>query len=205
MKVLFSRAQASSNSFISVLFLTLLLSACGGGGGGSTPSGPTERQGVFLDSAVEGLTYTTGGITRTTGAGGTFLYEPGATITFSIGDIVIGTVNAQSVITPVDLVPGALDETNATVVNIVRFLMSIDDDGDPDIDGIQITPAVIAAAAGQNIDFTLSTDAFAADSAVINAIAALTSATTSGTGPLTSVLDAQSHLSDTLLSSMALF
>ena len=195
--------RTSLLSLIYFFFITLLLSACGGGGGGSTPAGPTEREGVFLDSAVEGLTYTTGGTTSTTGPGGTFLYMPGATVTFSIGDIVIGTASGQDVITPVALVPGAADETDPTVVNIVRFLISIDDDGDPGVDGIKITSAVIAAAAGQSLDFTLSTDAFAADADVINAVAALTAVTTSGISTLATVADAQTHLNETLLSSMA--
>lgn len=171
----------------------LTLSACGGGDGETTPS---ELQGVFLDSAVAGLAYSSGSLSGTTGAEGSFLYEQGATITFKVGDIVVGTANGQAVMTPVSLVPGAVDENDPTVTNIVQFLLTIDDDGDP-ANGIQITPAISTAATGQSLDFTLND--FDTNPNVLNVIALLTS----GTSTLVSELVAQTHLNDTLLSIMA--
>ena len=51
-------------------------------------------------------------------------------VTFSVGGVALGTVAAEEVITPVDLVPDGTTDTPA-VQNIVRFLMMLDDDGDP--------------------------------------------------------------------------
>jgi hypothetical protein len=189
---------------LGLCFITL--AACGGGGGGDgggiTPSGPTILQGVFLDSAVEGLAYSSGGQSGTTDASGTFSYEQGATITFKVGDIVLGTANAQSIMTPISLVSGAVDETNPIVINIVRFLMTIDDDNDPS-NGIQITTAVLNAATGQSLDFTLDISAFGSDSNVLNVIALLTAATSSGASPLVSEQVAQNHLNNTIMSNFS--
>ena len=181
-------------SFIILSFF--VLSACGGGGGGTTSSGPTTQQGVFLDSAVAGLSYSSGSQSGVTGADGSFLYEQGATVTFKVGDIVIGTAPAQAIMTPISLVPGATDETDPTVANIVQFLMSIDGDGDP-TNGIQISTAVTTAAAGQSLDFSLSD--FDSNTSVLNAIALLTS----GASTLATESDAQAHLNDTLMSNLA--
>lgn len=187
-------------NYLSVLFISFSLVACGGGG--TTPSAPTVLQGVFLDSVVEGLTYTSVSQSGTTDANGTFNYVQGETITFKVGDIVIGTATAKGVMTPISLVSVATDETNPTVINIVRFLLTIDDDNDP-TNGIQITAAVDAASIAQSLDFTLSTSAFSSDANILNVIALLTSASTSVTSTLVSESVAQIHLNNTLLTTMA--
>ncbi|HEB85813.1 MAG TPA: hypothetical protein ENI68_02200 [Gammaproteobacteria bacterium] len=178
------------------------LASCGGGGGGNNNSGPTTQQGVFLDSVVEGLQYTSVSLTGTTDASGIFSYEVGSTVTFKVGDIVIGTAPGASIITPVSLVPGAVDETDPTVTNIVRFLLTIDDNADPS-DGIEVTSAMQTAAAGASVDFASST--FDLDTAATDALAAITNASPNGGGlrPFVSSGFAQTHFSDTLLSTMA--
>ena len=125
------------------LFLVITLFGCGGGGGGSpappvTPP-PVTTTGVFLDSAVEGLTYQSGSNpSGTTDANGTFMYMPGEILTFSIGGVVLGTLpDGAPVITPFDF-GGAAE-------NIARFLQTLDADGDPS-NGIDITAAAAALA-----------------------------------------------------------
>ena len=195
----FKTVNQRTNLFaLFLVSLLLLLSACGGGGGTGTAAGPTQLTGVFVDSAVAGMAYSSGSITGITGADGTFLYEQGATVTFTIGDIVVGTGIGQAVMTPVSLVTGAVDETNPTVTNIVQFLLTLDEDGIPG-NGIQISAAVSAAAIGQNIDFTL-TD-FDNNSTVVNAVALLTPLTSSGLRTLVSESVAQDHLNATLAGS----
>jgi len=183
-----------------LLFLTLGLNGCGGGGSGGGSTTPTTSQGKFIDAAVEGITYTSGSTTGTTSADGTFTYESGKSVTFSIGGITLGTVSGSAIITPVQLVSGATNQTNATVTNIVQFLLSIDDD-DNASNGIQITPAITAAAASLSIDFTSST--FDLDVSVTNAIVALTGASSTGLRGLVTESFAQSHLSDSLFSLIA--
>jgi hypothetical protein len=183
---------------LGAMLLLVGLVACGGGNNNSEPA---TQQGVFLDSVVQGLQYTSGSLMGTTDASGMFIYEAGGTVTFKVGDIVIGTAPGASIITPVSLVSGAVDETDPTVTNIVRFMLTIDDDGDPS-NGIQVTGSIQAAATGLSVDFSSST--FDLDTAAIDALVALTDA--SPRGVQTSYVpsgDAQVHLSDTLLSTMA--
>jgi hypothetical protein len=76
-------------------------------------------------------------------------------IDFYLGDIHLGGSLGASIITPVDLVPGALDETNPVALNIARFLQSLDDDLTPD-NGILIIPAIANAAIGKSLNFSSS-------------------------------------------------
>ncbi len=116
----------------------------------------TSATGVFRDSTVAGLGYSSGSHSGVTDSEGRFTYDIGQSISFSVGSIPLGTVAiAKQLITPVDLV--ANGTVSATyVVNVVRFLMMLDQDGDPS-NGIQISAAVTAAATSwAPIDFTTS-------------------------------------------------
>lgn len=184
---------------LAILFSSLfaiLMTACGGGGGGGTSSS-TPQQGVFLDSAVNGMTYTSASHSGITDANGTFDYEPGERITFSIGGIEIGTAIAASTLTPISLVPGAADETHPTVVNITRFLLTLDEDNNP-ANGILISDATRLAAETLTIDFSKSITDFEIASDLVTAISILTSSTT-----LISSTEAQNHLKSTILSTLA--
>ena len=145
----------------------LILTACSDGG--SSSSEPNEQQGVFIDSAVEGVTYTTPTRSGTTDSNGTFAYLFGEVVTFSIGGITLGSAVGQPQLTPIDLVPGAIDATDQQVTNILRFVQSLDADSDPS-NGINIPAAALANAVGQTLDFNQATVAFEADA---NALLAL--------------------------------
>jgi len=145
----------------------LILTACSDGV--SSSSGSNAQQGVFIDSAVEGVTYTTPTRSGTTDSNGTFVYLFGEVVTFSIGGITLGSAVGQPQLTPIDLVPGAIDATDQQVTNILRFVQSLDADSDPS-NGISIPAAVLANAAGQTLDFNQATVAFEADA---NALLAL--------------------------------
>lgn len=175
----------------------VLLTACGGGGGGDDPGdGPgVESTGYFIDSAVEGMRYvTSSGISGVTDASGAFLYGTGDTVTFYIGDIEVGQAAGTAVLTPVSLVPGAVDETNATVTNIARFLQSLDSDGNAD-NGITISAAVATAATGQSIDF--SSAAFDAEGAAL--VESLRTTAYGDGGTLVDAATASAHLQGSLL------
>ncbi len=174
-------------STCSALVLFSLFS-CGGSGGSN------EGTGRFIDAPVGGMTWTSGDLTGVTDTNGTFFFRPSTPVTFSMGNIILGTVQGSSVVTPIDLVPGAVDETNTTVINILRFMQSIDADGIP-ANGID---ASNTAGAPTNIDFTQSTTAFAADTTLTALLASLP-----GTPSLVSISQAQTHFQSGLLQELA--
>jgi hypothetical protein len=112
--------------------------------------------GAFRDLTVTGLGYQSGTHGGLTDGHGQFTYEGGQSITFRVGGVSLGTISAPTTrITPLDLVANGTGASNA-VLNVVRFLMMLDQDGDAS-NGIQISPAVTAAAAGwAPVDFETS-------------------------------------------------
>lgn len=117
----------------------LSIAGCDTGGGHGVLVTPEDTgQGRFLDSPVEGLQYASPSWAGITEAGGTFFYQGGEAVTFFVGNVTLGTTAAKDIITPLDLVPGAENTTNPAVINISRFLQSLDLDGDPS-NGILIT------------------------------------------------------------------
>lgn len=150
---------------------------------------PRAKWGVFLDSAVEGLAYLSGEQAGFTDKDGKFCYDEGESVTFKIGDIVLGTVLAKSTMTPLDLVPDAQSYKDTTVTNILRFLQTLDDDKNPN-NGILIEPYV-----GYNaeVDFALSQEAFEA------AAEPIIDGTFSDDRDLVSVEEAQQHFRFTLV------
>lgn len=92
--------------------------------------------GVFLDSPVSGLSYSTRGISSFTDKDGVFKYYDGEAITFYLGNTILGTAKGSSVITPLDLSGSA-----SGVVNRLSFLQSLDSDENA-ANGIEIDQAV---------------------------------------------------------------
>lgn len=167
---------------------------------GCSSSDSSQRNGTFLDSAVEGLTFMTESSSGVTGASGTFSFNPGEEVTFSIGGIVLGTAPARTIMTPVDLVDGAVDERDPTVTNITRTLISLDEDNDP-TNGITINPQLADALADISVDFNQDASGFEQDPAVMEMMRIaneLYEATGSTERTICSVTEAQEHLGDTL-------
>jgi len=172
--------------------LLLTLTACGGGGGGdstTTTATETVSTGAFIDSAVEGLQYETATRSGTTNSLGEYDYLAGETVTFSIGGIVLGSTIAGPVVTPLSLVPDATSATNPVVTNIVRLLLSLDSDGDPD-NGITISSDVTTAANDLTVDFSVAD--LSADDGITRLLNNLQSLT------LVSESVAQNHFNQTL-------
>lgn len=163
-----------------------------------TAEGCTSAQaqpGLFLDSAVGGIHYQSGNLSGITDPQGKFEFEPKATVQFVIGDIVLGTATAQAVMTPVNLVSGATSAEHPTVLNLARFLQTLDDDGDPS-NGITISSKVYEAAKGKTVVFNTSEADF--EGKVSALIQTLTSLTTVGDRPLIPREKALEHLKNTL-------
>jgi hypothetical protein len=143
------------------VFIAFCTVSCGGGGSSTSsaqdiPIPVVETQpmvftGIFLDSAVEGLSYetaTNNGITNVTGE---FTYQANENVIFSIGDITLPTVVAKSVLTPLDVMK--TDNVNhPSVVNLLRLLQSLDEDGLAD-NGIKIPAVALELAKGLIVDF----------------------------------------------------
>ena len=187
---------------ILILFISLSITACGGDSGATPEASAVEQKGQFIDSPVSGMSYiaSPSGRTGTTDASGTYSYEAGDTIEFFIGSISIGSAPAAPIMTPISIVTsiigGTVDETNTFVLNIARFLQSIDEDGDLS-NGIQIPVAIVSAAMGKTLDFTSSV--FDADATTVLADLASSAGITAITGALASPGSALGHFSDSIL------
>ncbi|MEC8261278.1 MAG: hypothetical protein VX032_12715, partial [SAR324 cluster bacterium] len=115
--------------------------------------------GVFLDSAVAGVGYSTsGGLGGFTDSEGTFHYKEGDIVTFEIGDISLGSVVATEKLTPVEVM-GASGTADQKVINLSRLLQTLDADGDPS-NGINIEESTRTAMAGKTVNFDVPLDSF---------------------------------------------
>lgn len=147
-------------SRIATLVIVLALAtACGGGGGSG--SGQT---GSFVDSPVGGLRYIGPLFSGTTDALGQYQYVPGDQVCFFLGFIPFGCVEARGLVCPIDLFPDS-DTSDDRVLNVVRFLMSLDLDGDPS-NGIDVSH-ITTVALDAGIDFDQPGDDFGNDPLVL--------------------------------------
>lgn len=145
-----------------VLSLSVIISGCKSGDNGAvTPSTPI-LEGVFIDSPVEGLEYETPTHTGMTDENGTFMYHDGDTMRFYIGDVLLGEAMAKPMMTPLDLVEGATDETHPAVINMLRLIQTMDEDMNPE-NGITITEEMSDAMMNHMIDFNMDPDQFEYD------------------------------------------
>lgn len=173
-----------------------LLSACGGGGGGSSPNPAAGGQssgggalltGRFVDGPVANLRFATPSQTGKTNANGEFTYRAGETVSFFVGDILIGQAPGAATVSPFTLAgttpPTSAKEINLAVRqanrntlpfqtnrasplqmtgNISAFLQTLDEDGNP-ANGQQIPDAVHGLANGKTINFAQSFEHFRSD------------------------------------------
>ncbi len=135
--------------------LLIVLFACSKDDNPLPPEKPVGTlQGIFTDSKVEGLKYTTETHTGFTDENGEFDYEEGETVTLYVGDIRLGSAPAAEEISPIDIASAVDADINSLEVqNIAAFLQTLDEDGNPD-NGIKISPEVTAAISLSEIDFT---------------------------------------------------
>lgn len=166
----------------------LLLVACGGGGGGSGTT-TTPNTGVFLDSKVQGLGYSTSTLNGTTNANGEFQYNDGESVAFSLAGQPLSTVPGHGVLTPFDNPSNTIHEDNP--VNILRLLQTLDTDADP-TNGI-ILPTVTVT---MNLDFNQNMADFQNDANVVSFITDNTNVTTLTVTPVGAV----NHFNTTLAS-----
>ena len=116
-----------------------LLPACSD----DSDSGKKSLTGSFVDSAVQGLRYQAepSGLKGLTDADGNFRYRAGDTVTFYIGDLPLGEVAGDELVTPADVALAEYDNSDDQdnfLLNVIRLLQTLDSDGDPD-NGITIS------------------------------------------------------------------
>ena len=146
---------------VSIIAFGIMIVGCGSsGGGGETQAGNPDLTGIFIESAVEGVNYTTSsGLTGTTDSSGTFTYKAGDLVSFNLSGIFLGQARGASEITVLDIV-GANQPSNSQInewlsdsemnngenalikraLNISLLLQTLDEDSDPN-NGIEITIA----------------------------------------------------------------
>lgn len=130
--------------------LCAMLAGCGGGGGSTTPaSAPgAVATGVFVDAPVKGLSYQCGTITGKTDDAGTFTYITGQPVVFKIGNVIVGTADGASVITPREIAKKVDPSLSGTALDdaakkVVKFLLSV---GSVSTNSLAISPAVFSNA-----------------------------------------------------------
>jgi len=127
-------------SLISV-WIVLVFTACGGS---SNPTAVEPLQkGYVVDSPIVGLEYSCGNIVGVTDSEGMFECRA-FPVTFKVGSLIIGSLNqmtADKKVYPQDIVgKSRTDFEDTKVVELTRFLQSLDDDGDIE-KTITITPS----------------------------------------------------------------
>lgn len=188
--------------------LSLVLSACGGGGGGGgggsdtsapppAPSQPALQTGIIVDSPIANLPYrTSSGVDGVTNGDGAFQFASGDTITFSLGNLDLPEIAIAAALTPLDIF-SAKDIQDRRVVNFIRLIQSLDNDGDISERILLHNDAATAIDAGE-----LSLEDFDQDPlsfATSNKITAVLSAM--ALGELVSQDSAVAHFSNTLATS----
>ncbi len=150
-------------------------------------------QGQFKDTNISGLKFVSGAQSGVTNNTGTFSYEQGKTVSFSIGGVVLGSTQGKALITPIDLIENGSSNHQA-IQNMVRFLLMLDTDAYAQ-NGIQLSSALqTAATSWAQIDFTSAN--FAQN---LTTIMSAASAADGGSHQLPDVASAQQHLEATHL------
>jgi predicted acyl esterase len=139
--------------------------------------------GYFTDGPVQGLTYRSPTRSGTTDNKGKFEYSVGETVTFYVGDFILGSAPGSKRMTPAHLVTVLADGfmgrkmpiaagdtkkvTNRAVINMARFVQSLDRDGEIE-NGIVIAPSTskIVSKYSGRINFDQDEESFTMDSNV---------------------------------------
>ncbi|MCH8542502.1 MAG: hypothetical protein LAT61_02915 [Alcanivorax sp.] len=185
--------------------LMLTLAACGGSSSTSRPPvtepPPADTEGVFINAPVVNLGYAQPGDdtarrTTTEPAGG-YACDEEATVSWQIGDLVLGSsacLPAQTF--PADLLCGDTGG-DLCAINLSRFLQA---HGAADAEDIRITEQAHVDASGLMIDFNLPVDDFAAQFAGGGAQAYLVARLAeSGRSALPDAFDACEKLAQSML------
>ena len=137
---------------------------------------------LLAPGAVTGVSYETPTQKGVTGLDGSFQYDEGETVRFSIGDTVLGEATGQRQLTPFDLAGSEVltgirinwalqdgDSPFQAVINLAVLLQSLDQDANAG-NGIQIRQGVSALFHGFSLDVTQDWRTFQGDSRLRHAL-----------------------------------
>ena len=174
-----SKSMDTILKWLLILILGCCTFGCGSNSDGSgTPPAPAQMlSGLFVDSPVSGLNYKSATLSGLTDDSGSFNYREGETVTFAIGNLVLGSATGAAMLSPISIVAGATNATNQRVNNICALLQTLDEDGNLN-NGIQISTTIANIVSGRaasiNLDQTAA--AFTADANVTALLSALETA-----------------------------
>lgn len=141
----------------SLILVVLMLGACSSS---SSKEDPKYLSASLIDSAVEGVAFKSSTNDGFTGKDGTFIYSiDDAFVTFRVGGAYFGNFELNNLhrdkkILITELVGVARDNSNdERVVNILRFLQSLDEDSNPS-NGISISAKTRESLKDETLDFT---------------------------------------------------
>ena len=171
-----------SGGAAAALAMAAVLQGCGGGSGGASPATVAHSTvGYFVDAPVAGATYTTSsGLTGITGSDGSFTYDTGDTVTFTVLGIPLGNavnVPGNGVVTPVTITgegsPGNTVTTNnapmaTAIAQLLQTLGEVGSSSSSNASGSIVLPSGTAAAPLQQSLATL--DQQGGISAVVNGL-----------------------------------
>lgn len=163
------------------------------------------KTGSFVDSPVSGIQYRTSAFSGITDIAGTFQYNPGEIIEFSIGNLILGVAVADSTVTPLELgtLHGSLENGELDyrsnhqdrATNTLRLLQTLDSDSYPE-NGITIsenTRTSINSLVNGSLSFNLSEKEFETQQSLLELLSLATN-----TGELVSSEQAIEHFKLTL-------
>lgn len=135
--------------------------------GGSGSDAQVLQQGAFADNPVSGLKYTSQVASGITDADGRFSYAASESITFSVGELVLGSTTAKAKVTPVDLFAQATGIADQRATNVLVLLQTLDQDGDLN-NGTQISEqvATVVSKYSGRLGFDQAPTTFASDANV---------------------------------------
>ena len=118
----------------------LSLIGCGGGSSSdNTSPTSTVKEAQLIDSAIQGVDYTTNSLSGITDESGTFQYNStDTTITFKVGSLTLADFNLSKLNSDNKLLPADIfdvNRTNTTDSNMLKFIrvvQSLDNDNNPD-------------------------------------------------------------------------
>ncbi|MBC7436126.1 MAG: hypothetical protein H7332_08665 [Bdellovibrionales bacterium] len=179
MKNFTARCAKHTAGMFAACVAAVLMTACGGGDDAPAATAPVvtaapeiplvpvvpvvpvvtgSASGTLIDAAVGGVSYiTSSGVTGTTAVDGSYDFNPGDTVTFTLGGLTLGTATATGIISPMELSGGSA----VRLQNLLVLLQSLDSDGNPG-NGV-IIPAGAAAAVTSSVNLAGGTATFAAD------------------------------------------
>ncbi|MDX1695723.1 MAG: hypothetical protein R3208_18295, partial [Ketobacteraceae bacterium] len=145
-----------------------------------------------MDSAVSGLWYETATQSGFTDENGFFNFLAGESVSFYLGQTLLGTVDAKSLVTPLDMLSD--DDHPDKLQNMLRILQTLDADADTS-NGIAINQVTNDYLSQFTLPLNDPAFLFQASTAVNDLIAAVTN----GSG-LINAVDSFVHFRETLLS-----